>query len=176
VGVLYVGSNVDLEPLIAGGTGSRSEELEMPEHYPDKLEAGTLPGPAIVALAAGVNWLEKTGVNNVRRHESRLAERFLEWSADCDQVEVYGGGPGARRTSIVAFQVRNVTADRVADILDRDYGIAVRSGLHCASQAHRALGTLETGLVRASFGYFNRLEEVDELCRALENIATTARK
>jgi len=170
VGVLYVSSNVDLEPLIAGGTGSRSEDLEMPPAYPDKLEAGTLPGPAIVALGAGVSWLEATGLTNVREHETALADRFLTWAADCRQLHVYGAGRGARRTGIVAFQVRDVTADRVADVLDRDCGIAVRSGLHCASLAHRALGTIETGLVRASFGYFNTLYEVDELCRALENI------
>ncbi len=172
VGILYAGPGVDVEPLIAGGTGSRSEDLDMPELYPDKLEAGTLPGPAIAGLGAGVAWLEQATLDRVRRHETLLVDRFLEWAAECDRLTVYGPGPGGRRTGTVAFQVRAITADRVADLLDRDYGIAVRSGLHCASQAHRALGTLATGLVRASFGYFNTADEVETLCGALDDIST----
>lgn len=173
VGLLYVSPEVEVEPLIAGGTGSRSEQLEMPEHYPDRLEAGTLPGPAIAGLGAGVAWLEQTGLERVRSHERNLVERFVSWAQSSGSVEVYGPGPGGNRTGIVAFKVKGVSPDRVADRLDRDWGIAVRAGLHCAAQAHKALGTLATGLVRASFGYFNTVDEVDELCCALETISAS---
>jgi cysteine desulfurase family protein len=170
-GLLYVSPQVELEPLIAGGTGSRSEQLEMPDHYPDRLEAGTLPGPAIAGLGAGVAWLEQTGLKRVRSHELNLAERFLAWAQASGCIDVYGPGPGSKRTAIVSFNVKGVSADRVADLLDRNWGIAVRAGLHCAAQAHKALGTSATGLVRASFGYFNTADEVDELCRALAIIS-----
>ncbi|HEY9870439.1 MAG TPA: aminotransferase class V-fold PLP-dependent enzyme [Candidatus Obscuribacterales bacterium] len=173
VGILYVSPEVELEPLIAGGTGSRSEELEMPGQYPDRLEPGTLSGPAIAGLGAGVAWLQATGIDRLRRHELFLAERFLSWAQARKDVEIYGPEPGGLRTAIVAFQVTGISADRVADILDRHWGIAVRAGLHCAAQAHRALGTAGTGLVRASFGYFNTADEVDELCRALSRIAAS---
>jgi selenocysteine lyase/cysteine desulfurase len=143
----------------------------MPDHYPDRLEAGTLPGPAIAGLGAGVTWLEQTGLERVRDHELNLVERFFDWAQASGCADVYGPGPGGSRTAIVAFNLKGVTADRVADLLDRDWGIAVRAGLHCAAQAHKALGTLATGLVRASFGYFNTAGEVDELLKALSKIA-----
>jgi selenocysteine lyase/cysteine desulfurase len=71
---------------------------------------------------------------------------------------------------VVSFSMKDMSADRVADALDRDYGIAVRAGLHCAARAHEALGTSGQGLVRVSFGFFNTLEELSQLCQALEEL------
>lgn len=174
VGLLYVSPEVKLEPLVAGGTGSGSESLTMPDAYPDHLESGTLPGPAIVGLGAGVTWLNSRGAHKTAEHERKLAARFLAWATDNCHIIVYGPPADAeRRTGIVSFQMRGLTPDRVADLLDQEYGIAVRPGLHCAALAHNTLGTLASGLVRASFGPFNTDQEVDELCRSLERIALT---
>ena len=170
VGLLYVSPEVELDPLIAGGTGSGSEELAMPEFYPDHLEAGTIAGPAIVGLAAGVEWLKAKSLQSVRAHERALAQRFLDWAAGVKWLKLYGPESAGARTGTVAFQVEQVGADRLADLLDQEHGIAVRSGLHCAANAHRALGTLGSGLVRASFGSFNSTGEVDRLSDALENL------
>src|SRR5574340_515990 len=65
VGLLYVAPSIELQPLICGGTGSRSDEFDMPEQYPDHLEPGTLPGPAIAALGAGVRLLKDTGIQRI---------------------------------------------------------------------------------------------------------------
>jgi cysteine desulfurase / selenocysteine lyase len=171
VGLLYVAPSIHLEPLIAGGTGSRSESLEMPEFYPDHLEAGTGPGPAIAALRYGVDWLQKTGLEAVRSHEVALAQEFLRWAESSEAVQLVGA-PG--RSAIVSFQVKNMTPDRVADLLDSRYSIAVRPGLHCAFSAHQTLGTVSSGLIRISFGYFNSVDEVKTLCDALSEIFDTA--
>jgi cysteine desulfurase family protein len=174
VGLLYVAPNVELTPLIVGGTGSRSEDFEMPEAYPDRLEAGTLPGPAIAALGAGVRWLKEHGVKTIAAAEGKLTKRFLDWAARTQTVRIFGNRQDAPGTSIVSFDIPGVPGDRVASILDSQYFIAVRTGLHCSPAAHRALGTIETGLVRASFGCFSSAEEVDSLCQALETIRSAA--
>ncbi len=172
VGLLYVSPEISIDPLVAGGTGSASEQLSMPEVYPDHLESGTLPGPAIAGLGAGVDWLEKASYKKIAEHEAALARHFLNWAGRHERIAVFGPAATVEdRTGIVSFQVKGVTPDRVADLLDSKFGIAVRPGLHCAALAHKTLGTVATGLVRASFGPFNTEAEVDELCNSLRQIA-----
>lgn len=178
IGLLFVPESMDVEPLIAGGTGSNSENLEMPAEYPDRLESGTQPVHLIAALAQGISWLRDQGPKTLEEKEGQLTRRFLSWCSNQPHIKVFGKRTlepkGSRREEeiqsglpIVAFAVEGVSSDSVADQLDRDFGIAVRSGLHCAMAAHQSLGTLKTGLVRASFGCFNTSDEIDELCRAL---------
>jgi cysteine desulfurase family protein len=170
VGLLYVAPHVDLRPLVTGGTGSHSDDFEMPAAYPDHLEAGTLPGPSIAALQAGIRFLNEKGVKTVRDAEDQLTRRFLDWAQRSQTVRVFGNRQEGAGIAVAAFDVPGVPCDRVAALLDSQYGIAVRTGLHCAPTAHKALGTLSTGLVRASFSCFNTFEEVDLFCRALEAI------
>jgi cysteine desulfurase family protein len=185
LGLLYVNSDVNLEPLVAGGTGSASEKFEMPKVFPDRLESGTISSPAIAALRAGVDWLKKQGLPAIQKQESALLERFLRWCQDQPFVQVYGFCRSeekhqvdfrtalesvSMRLPIVSFRLSNKSPDQVADILDRESQIAVRAGLHCAAQAHKALGTSDKGLVRVSFSSFNTANQVDILCRALEKI------
>ncbi|PWU00613.1 MAG: cysteine desulfurase [Candidatus Melainabacteria bacterium] len=182
IGLLFIGAGTNIEPLIAGGTGSNSENLEMPANYPDRLESGTQPVHLIDALAKGVSWLKQEGIAKLHQHEIALTDRFLAWCDEHTYVNVFGNRRPRKASSmgresllraglpIVSFTVDGVSTDRVADLLDREFGIAVRSGLHCAMAAHQSLGTLKTGLTRASFGYFNTADEVDELCTALQAI------
>lgn len=175
VGLLYVAPEYSLSPIVAGGTGSRSESLELPTAFPDRLEAGTLPGPAIAALAAGVEWLKQIGADRVVQAELALTNRFLEWAEQQNYIRVYGPARGAEeRMPVVSLSMHGVAPSTVAHLLDTEDGIAVRSGLHCAAICHRSLGTLEHGLVRVSFGHANTQHEVDALCSALERIARRA--
>jgi cysteine desulfurase/selenocysteine lyase len=174
VGLLWVAPGFELEPMVFGGTGSQSEQAQMPTAYPDRFEAGTLPGPAIASVGAGVQWLRETGIANVAAREHMLADRFISWAAASNFVFIAGnrmGAPATTCTATVSFVIPGIGADVVAGMLDSDFGIAVRAGLHCAATAHASLGTLESGLVRASFGYFNTEDEVDELCAGLKQIA-----
>lgn len=172
VGLLYVSPKYSLVPLIAGGTGSRSEQLEMPLAFPDRLEAGTLPGPAIAALSAGVDWLRKNDPEKILNDELALKDRFLSFADNLGELTVYGHQPGTRSMPTVSFSMSKLSPSSVADKLDTEYGIAVRSGLHCSAATHQSMGTVKNGLVRVSFGPFNKQEEVDVLCSALQKIAS----
>lgn len=174
VGLLYVNPCVEIEPLISGGTGSQSEALCMPAEFPDHLEAGTLPGPAILGLAAGVKFLADTGIAEIADHEMALAQKFLTWAERQPHIHIYGPKTLESRLAVISFSMDGMTADKVADILDEHYGIAVRPGLHCASAAHKTLGTIDTGLVRASFGWFNTESDVEYFCQALSEVAILA--
>ena len=174
VGLLYVHPSIELEPLISGGTGSQSESLAMPDEYPDHLEAGTLPGPAIIGLAAGVKWITETGLAKIAAHEMAMTAKFISWAQKQPHIHIYGPKTTAGRLAVVSFAIDGMTPDKVADILDNQYGIAVRPGLHCASAAHSKLGTLNIGLTRASFGWFNTESDVEYFCQALTEIAILA--
>jgi cysteine desulfurase / selenocysteine lyase len=168
VGLLYVAPQHTLAPFVSGGTGSRSESLDMPTAYPDRLEAGTLPGPAIAGLSAGVDWLKGKKTKAIFQNELALLEKFLQWNSKEKLVRVFDTGLGSKlRMPLVSFASDNISPAEMADRLDTEYGIAVRSGLHCSASSHETLGTLEQGLVRVSFGPFNTEEEVSRLCDAL---------
>ncbi len=174
VGLLYVAPGFDLEPIISGGTGSRSESLAVPGDYPDHLEAGTLPGPAIAGLAAGTAWM-KGQMQDVLKRELALTEQFLSWTREQSAITVYGYASSDRdrtivRMPVVSFNIAGHTAASIADRLNGEFRIAVRAGLHCASLMHDSLGTLAGGTVRVSFGPFNTSQEVMDLCQALAKI------
>lgn len=180
LGLLHVSREYDLEPLIAGGTGSASEDLHMPTGYPDRLEPGSAAGPAIAALGAGVDFIESIGADVILQHSIRLSDAFITFLNASNNVRVFSpgsnnnSGSAIPRVANVSFAVPGMTADRVVDALDQNYGIAARGGLHCAALAHETLGTTGEGLVRVSFGHFNTEGQVNELARAVHEISQRA--
>lgn len=180
LGLLHVSKEYDLEPIISGGTGSASEELTMPVVYPDRLEPGSVAGPAIAALGAGVDFIESVGADQILQHEIRLSDAFISFLNASNNIRVYSPGSVNNSNSIiprvanVSFAVPGMTADRVVDALDKEFNIAARGGLHCAAVAHETLGTTKEGLVRVSFGYFNTETQVNELARAVHEISQRA--
>lgn len=157
-----------LRPLMEGGTGSFSEEEVQPQHLPDKFEAGTLNLPGIYGLHAALKWLEEVGTETVHHHEMNLTRRFLEGLFTIPQVQVIGTHDVDQRTAVVSITTQQMDLGELAHRLARDYGIATRSGLHCAPHAHQTLGTFPTGTVRFSFGYFNTLQHVETALKALQ--------
>lgn len=171
LGLLYVRNGWELAASICGGTGSGSENLLMPNEYPDKLESGTLPIHAIAGLHAGVRFILENDPETIGMHENRLAAQFTEWCKSHSNIRLLSGNDHERQLPIVSFAVDGHTPDRVADLLDTKFGIAVRSGLHCAANAHATLGTTNEGAVRASFGFFNTEQDVEQLTTALSQIS-----
>ena len=180
-GLLYIkdGWQHMLEPAITGGTGSKSEDLSPPQTMPDRFEAGTQDGPAIVSMSAGLSILQELGQGKILRHELTLRKAFLDWALDKSYVSVVDGGYGKFTSeavdslATVSFVFEHMNSTSLSGLLSDEYKIAVRGGLHCARQAHLKIGSLQQGLVRVSFGYSNTLAEVEYFCSVLEKIANT---
>ena len=161
-----------LRPTVLGGTGSRSDLLEMPDFLPDRFEPGTLNIPGIVGLNYALTFLMEQGVETIRCQKELLSQRFLEGLSVIGGVRLIGPGMGMPRESVFSVVFNHRDQGETAFLLDRDYGILTRPGLHCAPLAHQALGTFPQGSVRFSFGYFTTAAEVDAALLAIQKITT----
>ena len=166
-GVLLLAPVFDVEPLVRGGTGSRSESEEMPEHLPDRLEAGTPNGAGIAGLGAACRWLAGPGVAAVAEHEWQLVSRLADGLRELPGVALHGWRDGAPHTGILSFTVAGADTGELATRLDLEHGIMLRAGLHCAPAAHHRLGTFPDGTLRAGVGPFTTDDDVDSLLTAI---------
>jgi len=171
-GALYVHSDIDLEPLIHGGTGSQSEAVDQPTTRPDRYESGTVNTVGLAGLLTGVSYVMDKGVENIRQNEWQLTKRTITELKEIPGVEVYGPGIETERVGVISFNIDGVDASEVSFILDQQYGIATRSGYHCTPLGHKTAGTEQRGAVRASFGIFNTEKDVEALIRAVQEIAS----
>jgi cysteine desulfurase / selenocysteine lyase len=173
-GGLVLGEGVnekELVPVKRGGTGSRSEQEEQPDFLPDLCESGTPNAVGLAGLLAGVEFVQKVGVEKVRLHEKRLTENLLRGLRKIRGVTVYGPGTAQKKLATVSFNIQGVAPSEVGLRLDEEFGILCRVGLHCAPAAHRTLGTFPEGTVRFGLSYLNREEEVEEALQAVGRIA-----
>jgi cysteine desulfurase/selenocysteine lyase len=170
-GGLYVREGVDIRPVIQGGTGSFSDQLTQPCVFPDMLESGTLNAPGIVGLGKGVSFILETGITSVRKKKQQLMARLFSALEREERITVYSPPP-EQNSGIVSLSVEDMDSAEVGYILNKNFGILVRNGLHCAPFAHKALGTRDRGLVRLSPGFFNSESEVDLAAKALQKIAS----
>lgn len=169
-GGLYVSENIDLKPVILGGTGSLSESLKQPDFMPDMLHSGTLNTPAIASMADSVRFIKKRSCTAILAHERALAKKFIGKLKNMGNVTVYGSDNMYMRNGTVAFNIGSLDSGEVCEILSSRYGIAVRGGWHCAYKAHVTLGSEKRGSVRASFGLFNTMHDVDKIVDAVNKI------
>ena len=170
VGGFYFNDDFDLEPLLEGGTGGSSKEKLNPDLYPDKYESGTLNTAGIAGLGAGIDFINQTNLTQIREHEMRLLEELTAGLQQIPAIEVLTSQISGERVGVTSFRVQGIDAVTVGQLLDSEYQIAVRTGLHCSPLAHQSIGSYETGTVRVSFSYFNTLAEVEEFLDALEEI------
>lgn len=171
-GCLYISDKVKLPiPLKFGGTGSHSDSEVQPDFLPDKYESGTLNLIGIAGLGAGVDFILKEKVNNIRKKLEILTEYLIVEVKKIKGIKIYGVTNPSRRTAVISLNIKEKASSDVCEILDRKYGIAVRGGLHCSPAAHRTIGSFPEGTVRVSIGYFNTEQEIDCLIKALHNIA-----
>ena len=166
-GALLFSERVEPSPILYGGTGSMSVSLDMPDFYPDALEAGTASFPAIVSLLEGSRFVQKN-LENIGAHALDLTAYFLDGLRALKEYRAYSS---PNPCGIVAFALEGMQSQYVANVLSARYDIAVRGGLHCAPLMHEALGTLDDGLLRVSFSIFNSKAEVNELLFSLQEIA-----
>ena len=160
-----------LNPIVAGGTGSASDSEYLPDYLPDRFESGTPNLPGIYGWEAALAFVEKTGVENLRKHEMALCQRFLKGLESIDGVNLCGTKELSRRVGVISVDFLRRDNAEAAFELEMDYGILTRCGLHCAPSAHKTLNTFPRGTVRFSLGFANTETDVDAALDAIRMIA-----
>jgi len=170
IGGLVLGEEVEvsaIEPLVRGGTGSRSEWEWQPDFLPDKFESGTPNLVGIAGLLAGLRWIQERGIISIRSHLQGLRQMLVDGLREISGLEVHGCLDSERSVSIVSFTCSGKRVSEIGMRLDEEYGILARVGLHCAPAAHRTIGSFPEGTVRLAPGI---LTSRDDLVRTLEAI------
>lgn len=171
-GIMYVKEPDLVSPLICGGTGSSSLAILQPNVTPDKFESGTCNLPGICGLLKGIEFIEKTGIQKIHKHEFALLELLYNKLAHIKDVKLYTPKPHINYNApLLSFNIGNMPSEQVAELLDRKYNIAVRAGLHCAPLAHKKLQTENQGTVRISLSYFNTINDIISVSNAVKNIS-----
>ncbi len=173
-GALYIRPGLEnvVEPLIEGGTGSVSELATQPDFMPDRFESGSHNAIGLAGLGAALAWIEERSVKSLRAHDLALSTRFLEKAAEIEPLRVFGPRDAASRVAVFSVRMEGLEPAELSALLETEFAILSRSGLHCAPLAHQTLGTHETGgTTRLSFGAYNTLDDVDRCVHALAQLA-----
>jgi cysteine desulfurase / selenocysteine lyase len=167
IGGLWVRPGLELEPLLAGGTGGDSMSPDMPLSMPDRLEPGTMNGPALAGLIAGLDALFADGVPSVHARTAALKATLRDGLSQIAGINVLS--PAAPDGVPIITVTSDVLAPgELAARLDREHGVLTRAGLHCAPETHRLLGTADSGALRFSLGWSTTTGHVQ---RALQGVA-----
>ncbi len=159
-----------LPPLLSGGTGSFSDSEDYPQILPDKFEPGTLNLPGIYGLNAALKYIQQQGPANIRRQEMALWQRFYDGCQKLPQTRIIGPGQAEHSTAVVSLDFLDRDNAEISFLLDQDYQIMTRCGIHCAPSAHKCFHTFPQGTVRFSFNHFNTPQDVDTALAALTEI------
>lgn len=170
-GALLINSDAEIKELKEGGTGSESSNPHQPNFYPDKLEAGTHNLPGIAGLNAGLKYILNKGTKSILSHEKKILETFINELRKNPKIEIYGPNDIDDRSGVVPVNITGMDSSEVAYILDTEYNIAVRPGLHCAPLAHKTIGTENIGAVRFGVGPFTKKTDVIAAAKALKEIS-----
>lgn len=172
IGGFVISEELDekMTPLIAGGTGSKSDSLIQPENLPDKYESGTMNLPGIIGLHAALSYLEETGIDAIHKKKMELTEYFLERIKEVPSARIVGRKDTKNRVAVVSLDFSPIDNAVVAFELEQACGVMTRVGLHCAPIAHKSLHTFPQGTVRFAFSASNTKEEIDQCIETLKEL------
>ena len=160
-----------LDPIVAGGTGSASDSEYLPSYLPDRFESGTPNLPGIYGWEAALRFVESRVVEALRQHEMALCRRFLEGLEAIPGAVLCGTRELSRRVGVVCVDFSGQDNAEASFRLETEFGILTRCGLHCAPSAHKTLGTFPRGTVRFSLGFANTEDDVDAALEAIRVIS-----
>lgn len=173
-GFLFYSDSVaqQLQPLRFGGTGSSRSDDRQPTTWPEKFESGNLNVPGIIGLGAGIDYLQSCHGGDSWEHSKLLTEKFLFGLRQLQGVQLHGPVDLAQRLSVFSISIEGFACHDAAMILDQQFSIQARAGLHCAPLLHRTIGTEAVGgTLRLSPGFFNSLNDVERTLAALAELA-----
>lgn len=195
IGGIIVRQDLDLPPSRVGGTGVDSISPFQPDIYPYHLEAGTVNLPGIAGLNAAQKWFAELGrsrlsqaadevshqqacraaINYIESVELDRINRLASALRELDSVTVYGPKGNSPRTAVLSMNIKSMPADQVGEMLDADFHVCVRAGLHCAPLVHQDECTIQQkGAVRFSPGYFSDEEDIDQAIAGTADLAKLA--
>jgi cysteine desulfurase family protein len=161
--------DIELAPVLFGGTGFESANQDMPLSIPERYEIGTMNSLGIAGLNSALRWIEETGIERIREQEQKNRLRLIEILSEYSFIRTVGIAEDNRYVGVVSVLIDGVSSDSCGSIFDR-LGISVRTGLQCAPLAHQFLGTYPSGTVRFSVSYFTQEKDFQELNQALSYI------
>lgn len=173
IGGLCINKDVQIATFIHGGSGSHSESDLHPDFYPDTLEAGTPNTVGIIGLKAGLDFVIKKGLEKIRKTQSGLTHLLIDELNNLDKVKIYGPESAENRLPLVSLTIEGMLPSMLSELLDRQYGIMSRSGLHCSPLAHKTIGSFPQGASRLSIGAFNTEADIRYTVTALKEISNT---
>lgn len=162
--------NAEASSFYEGGTGSMSSSIYQPDFLPDKFESGTLNAPGIAGLLEGLKFIDEIGINTIKENEEYLCKRLIDGLMNINSIEVYGPKDPSIQTSVVSFNSSRISNSELAYILDNEFGIMSRSGLHCAPLAHKTIGTFPDGAIRFGIGPFNDVKDINYVLYCINTI------
>jgi cysteine desulfurase family protein len=172
IGGMYVADGVEIRHTRAGGTGVRSAQRTHLDEYPWRMEYGTPNVMGIAGLHAGVKWLEQQGLHAIESHEMALMRRLVEGLRGTPGVTMYCQDDLKDHIAVMLFNINGFEAGDTGTMLDVDYNIACRTGLHCAPRVHEQLGTDKLhGGARFGIGPFNTEAHIDAAIAAVAEVA-----
>ena len=171
-GGLVVNWDGNIRPLKSGGTGGDSAYEYQPDYYPNKLETGTMNVAGIVGLKQGIDFINNEGIQNIYNKEKELVQYAIDRLNSIENITVYGPKKSEDVIGVISFNVNGKRAEEVGYELDNKYDIMVRTGLHCAPNAHNLIETKDSGAIRIGIGYFNEKQHIDELVYAIKQISS----
>ncbi len=165
-----------MHPFLGGGDMIREVKLEQSRwnDLPWKFEAGTPDVGGAAGFSAAIDYLNKLGMDNLRKHEKELLKYGLDKFSGLGGVDIYGPTDPEIRGGVITFNLKGIHPHDVAGILDSEYGVAIRSGQHCAQPLTERLG--QNATCRASFYIYNTKEEIDVLMEGIKKVKQIFRK
>ena len=161
--------DINLKPLIYGGTGVESANQNMPDIFPIKYEGGSHNILVISGLNASLKWLKNIGIENIYKREKEIFNKLILLLKTYENIEIVGYREAKEQVGVVSCVFKGYAPDEIGQVLS-DMDIAVRTGLHCSPYAHEFFGTFPAGTVRLSISYFTTDDELNKLKVALDYI------
>lgn len=168
-GILICRSELRLDTVMEGGTGSVSQSLLQPDFLPDRYESGTLNVPGIAGLCEGIKFVRHIGIEAIGAYEREFTRRIADGLKNINGLEVFADPSGTCQSGVLSFRHQKISPEELAEEYAKR-NICVRAGLHCAPVAHKSAGTLQTGTVRVSPSWFSEPADADSFLAATANI------
>ena len=167
IGGFAINTDILLAPVLFGGTGINSEEIDMPISIPERFEVGSMNSWGIIGLNLSVQWIKGVGIANIAKRKQKHLKTLKAILSEYDEITFVADS--ANNIGVLSTVFDGYTPQDIAKFLNEE-NIAVREGLHCAPLAHNHIGTAPNGTVRFSVGYFNNDADFKELENALDEI------